>query len=538
MTRRSLVFSLSEWPLAEPLADAYGLEACFRDAAVYLASCELPDLSLPEKETTTSEQELLDAVIFQLAQSFLRDPTVRSDFYEGGRRSLSYAYFVGISVQELADRLAKEDLEVWRFSELMDRRLASEPDKVTIDDVPGEGIVDRHRAAYQGMQDEQVFADTLARPDIWSEGLNSAGYYLLAAAREPARFDLGEADELGYALSSLFAGHASHAVTLERLARILSLPHFSAFTPDWRIVDEMMCGAPDQAYAFAKSAFDSSEGFDRVALAAALCRHALVDHRKDLHESLVAAVSNRGFGLGVERIAPILFREEPALTCRWLPTLWSGAKEWGGEEAIVELFELARTHLPEQLDEVTLAALREAGAAAQSPIVRREMVALLERCGLDIKEVSPVPKTLKEVNVTLTVATDMATLAIFDASAGPEEGWTEEDLLELVQSGEAAGISTCSDGSFRVRFSGSGLTRAERRAVSKSAGFRVRASKGSLRLDGGTGQSAEVLVPRGKLGITVHALGLDEDEPSDLPHFVVVLSRKALPLPNELPVFD
>lgn len=517
MEKRAVVFTFAEWPLSRALVEAYALPEPWMKIPHYFANVILDIDDLPEKEPTKDDKERIDALVFQLAQSFLRDPLVRKDFYEGSSsRPLHVAHFVGVERGALVERLETEGFEVWSMPSLLERRHDSdEPlagsnafaEKLT----SGEGIVDRHGRAREqsGASEEEIVERTLAARDNWQYELSSAAYYLLGQSEHPARFvAAGDAGKTAYFLAGLFLGHAKHPLLTERLVAIFEQPHFATAVPSQtmaRLVEE----APEAAASLAARRWQSlgpqEEAADRLALAIALYRHDEPSWSDAVQEAIAACLEDpvSSFNLDPERHLSVVFRAEPQLACRWLPDLWADRES----SDVKTLFSVAKKHLPKQLDDEAIDYLRAAVPKARKKGTRSALAGLVKRYGLDVDAICPLPKTLADLDVTLEVGVDGAMLALVEP--GAEDDSALDDLLRLVNRGLAVGFHTGTDGVFRVRMTGGGLLAAEQDKAAPAVTFAVR-SKGELQLDSGTEQ-AFFFVPKGKLAVAVHFLDRGDD---------------------------
>lgn len=267
MVKRALVFRLADWPLAEKLREAYGLDADkWGAAAMYFAGSSPGELALPEEASTEEETSRVGQVIFQLAQSFLRDPEVREGFYEGGSRGLSFAHFAGVEPDALTKALRDAELDVWSIAELLERRAAQEPATLaSLDDLEGEGVVDRF-AAYRATH-EAAWAELLAEPGHFGGGLSSKAAHVLARLDDPAAFEGHVTSELVAALCSLATGRAKHPFIVGRVIRLLASEPFAAVAsgevevPRWssELLELAPPDTPEAALASLRRALDARD---------------------------------------------------------------------------------------------------------------------------------------------------------------------------------------------------------------------------------------------------------------------------------------
>jgi len=244
--RRALLFTFEDWPLARPLAHAYGLSERWQKAPIYFATIDAEFKRSDEVESSAEEDELVVAVISQLAQSFLRDPEVREGFYEGGKRTLFYSTFLGVGTAAIEEELMEAGFDVWTIAELLEKRAANEPETLDVEAIWSEGVVDRF-AAYA----ERVGADA-----AWSEvmthrgydtGLNSVAYRALGKLDDPSAFAGHASRGTLSSLGKLVMGRGKHPFVARRLVELAKSDVFDGVLCYEWLIDELKQIVPDEA---------------------------------------------------------------------------------------------------------------------------------------------------------------------------------------------------------------------------------------------------------------------------------------------------
>lgn len=532
-TRRALIFRLSDWPLAQSLAPAYGLSAEVMKAPFYFtnldSSVELNLDGLKERPVSPDETERITVVIRQLGRSFLRDPLVRRQFYGGGPRSLGFAYFPGVSLDALRARMEREKVEVGRLTDLLAEREAKEK-KLTVQSLStsftdDEGIIDRHRSIREAssLSSAELLTRTLKHPQTWRNGLSSAAYWILSRAEHSGEFAVGPVSATAKFLEDLFLGYARHPVLSRRFVKILRTGHYARLKLDLQTLAMLVNDAPEDAYA---------RGYDRLTRTPG--KHEILAHRLRLaralwriapkaHEGQVRSILEECVAYGwdswfdMDQDLSWVLAEHPDLGLRWLPTIWTWTNSTGVEpddaKLFEKLFEVADASLPKALDETQRALLVSAAKSARTSYVRGPLGRLLARYGLDLDTIAKLPTDVAEVDVSVDIAVDCGIIALLEA--------IQEDLVGEINAGRAVAFCTGGDGVFRVRLSGRGLSEAEAARTEEGTPF-VLAVRGDLYVDSGTEQHP-VIVPKGRFRVSVHAI--DRSGAVELPDYVLVFEK-------------
>jgi len=185
-------------------------------------------------------------VISQLAQNFLRDPEVREAFYEGGKRTLSYAYYVGLEPAAIAQVLEENGYDVWSIAELLERRAATEPATLDVDAIWSEGVVDRY-GAYEAQVGADVAWAEMLDHGRFAHGLSSASYRVLGRLGDPNAFAPYASRSLLESLTKAVIGPAKHPHVARRLIDLAtSEPFDGVLLYDWA-VEELQKIVPEDA---------------------------------------------------------------------------------------------------------------------------------------------------------------------------------------------------------------------------------------------------------------------------------------------------